>query len=344
MGKNVTIRNIAQEAGVSVCCVSWVLNDHPRSKLVSEATRKRVLDCAREMGYRRNQLAAATRTGQVNTIAVIYNFSDMQRHNPVTRIITGIMMESTVRRYSIKIFDQNDLELTFRQIAENCIGKVIFTSAGHELREQTAELAEKYSFDLVFAYEHGHGRFPAVNTDNVELTSKIVHYLAGYGHSRIALLCVPHWAHYVEDRHAGYLRGMTECGLQTDPRWICCSNETERSVETMLALPVEVRPTAFIALSDMMAARAQRTAWEHGLKIPMDFSIVGIGDTESSVSTAVPLTTFRENFIETGKLLVRLILGDKLEISPDEFNVYHTHAELVERKSVFDIKNNGRKK
>ena len=112
----------------------------------------------------------------------------------------------------------------------------------------------------------------------------------------------------------------------------------------MLALPAKVRPTAFVALSDGVAARAQRIAWEHGLKIPEDFSIVGIGDTESSVSTAVPLTTFRENFTETGKMLVRLILGEKPEIAPDEFNVYHTHAELVERKSVFNIKNNGRKK
>ena len=344
MNRKVTIYDIAKEAGVSGCCVSWVLRNHPRSKGMNADTRQRILDAADKLGYVQNQLAAATRTGQVNTIAVISNFRDMQRYNPVTRIIAGVMMESTVRSYSIKIFDQNDLELTFRQIAENCIGKVIFTSAGHELREQTAELAEKYSFDLVFAYEHGHGRFPAVNTDNVELTSKIVHYLAGHGHTRIALLCVPHWAHYVADRHAGYLRGMAECGLQSDPRWISCSDETERSVENMLALPENERPTAFVALSDMMAARAQRIAWEHGLKIPKDLSIVGIGDTESSVSTAVPLTTFRENFIETGKLLVRLILGDKLEIAPDEFNVYHTHAELVERKSVFNIKNNRREK
>lgn len=344
MTKNVTIRDIAQKAGVSVCCVSWVLNGHPRSQSVSEPTRKRVLDCARKLGYRRNQLASATRTGKVNTIALISNFREMQGFHPVSRIITGIMMESAARRYSIKIFDENELELAFRLIAENRIDKVISTSVKREVRAKTAELAEKYSLDLVFAYERGHGKFPAVNTDNVELTARMVHYLADHGHSRIALLCVPHWAHYVEDRHTGYLRGMTECGLNADPRWIACSDETEHSVENMLSLPKNDRPTAFITLSDIVAANAQRTAWERGLKIPENFSIVGIGDTESSLAATVPLTTFRENFTETGKLLVRLILGEKPEIVPDEFNVYHTHAELVERKSVFNIKNNRRSK
>ena len=339
-----TIKDIALEAGVNKCVVSHVLHNDAYAAKMRPETRQRILDIAAKLHYIPNQLASATSTGKVNTIALISNFREMQRYNPVTRIITGVMMESTARRYSIKIFDENELELTFRLIAENRIGKVISTSVRQEVRAKTAELAEKYSLDLVFAYERGHGKFPAVNTDNVELTSRMVHYLADHGHSRIALLCVPHWAHYVEDRHAGYLRGMAECGLKADPRWICCSNETERSVETMLALPAKVRPTAFVALSDGVAARAQRIAWEHGLKIPKDFSIVGIGDTESSVSTAVPLTTFRENFTETGKMLVRLILGEKPEIAQDEFNVYHTHAELVERKSVYNIKNNRRSK
>ncbi|MBE6373567.1 MAG: LacI family transcriptional regulator [Lentisphaerae bacterium] len=339
-----TIKDIALEAGVNKCVVSHVLHDDAYAAKMRPETRQRILDIAAKLHYIPNQLASATSTGKVNTIALISNFSEMQGFHPVSRIITGIMMESAARRYSIKIFDENELELAFRLIAENRIGKVISTSVKREVRAKTAELAEKYSLDLVFAYERGHGKFPAVNTDNVELTSQMVHYLAGHGHTRIALLCVPHWAHYVEDRHAGYLRGMTECGLNADPRWIACSDETERSVENMLSLPVKERPTGFIALSDIVAANAQRTAWERGLKIPEDFSIVGIGDTESSLAATVPLTTFRENFTETGKLLVRLILGEKPDIAPDEFNVYHTHAELVERKSVFNIKNNRRSK
>ena len=338
MGKNVTIRDIAQETGVSVCCVSWVLNGHPRSQSVSEPTRKRVLDCARKLGYRRNQLASATRTGQVNTIAVIWSFKPGMDSAPVNQVMHGIMMETSVRKFNIKIFSDDDLENSFRSIAENRIDKVISTSVEHDIREKTAELAEKYELDLVYCYERGHRGFPAVNTDNMEMVEEAVRYLARHGHSRIALLCVPHWAHYVEERHAGYLEGMKQCGLKTDPRWISCSDDTEHSVETMLALPEKERPTAFIALNDACAARAQRVAWQRGLRIPQDFSIVGIGDSEGSSCAAVPITTFKEYFPETGKILVRLLLGDKPETPPDKFNIYHTHAELVERESVYDIK------
>ena len=205
------------------------------------------------------------------------------------------------------------------------------------VREKTAELAEKSGIHLVFCYERGHGRFPAVNADNEETTAESVHYLAGHGHTRIGLFCVEHWATYVGDRHNGYLRGMKECGLTVDPRWIRCDDNVEQSVELMLSLPERQRPTAFVALSDILAAEAQRAAWKRGLRIPEDFSIVGIGDTEGARAAMVPLTTFQENYFEAGKILVQLALGENPGIAPDEFNVYRTHTELVERESVFNI-------
>ena len=66
--------------------------------------------------------------------------------------------------------------------------------------------------------------------------------------------------------------------------------------------------------------------------------MIGIGDTVSSRAAVVPITTFRESFVDMGKLLVRLVLGDPLKITPDADNVYHLHAELIERESVYDIK------
>ena len=120
-------------------------------------------------------------------------------------------------------------------------------------------------------------------------------------------------------------------------RWIRCDDNVEQSVELMLSLPERQRPTAFVALSDILAAEAQRAAWKRGLRIPEDFSIVGIGDTEGARAAMVPLTTFQENYFEAGKILVQLALGENPGIAPDEFNVYRTHTELIERESVFNI-------
>ena len=344
MTKKVTIRDIAREAGVSVCCVSWVLGNHPRSKVVSEKTRQRILDAAASLGYVQNQLAAATRTGQVNTIAVILDFSFWQNISASSQIMTGLMMEASCRKYSVKVFSEDDLDGAFRTIAENRIGKVIMISVNHDPREKAALLAEKYSLDLVYAYEHGHRNFPAVNVDNAEMTSKMVHYLAEKRHTRIGLLCVPHRAHYVEERHTGYLRGMEECGLKVDPHWICCSDDIEQTVKNMLCLPQKQRPTALVALAAQLAAKVQSYAVRNGLCFPKDISVIGIGDTETARQLAYPLTTMRESLEETGKLLVKLVLGEKPDIRPDEYNVYRTHAELIERESVFNINNQRRSK
>lgn len=340
MARKATIYDISKSVGVSTCCVSWVLRNHPRSREVGSETRLRILQTADEMGYVCNQLASATSTGKVNTIAVILSFNIMQDQLTANQLMTGILMETSRRGLSVKVFSEEDLDNAFRNIVETRIVKVISTSSDAVARQRTAELAEKYGLELVFCYERGHGRFPAVNTDNVEMTARAVHYLADRGHTRIALVCVPHRWQYVQDRHDGYLLGMAQCGLSVDPRWVSCSDGIESTVEKMLVLPPDRRPSAFITLADPSAASAQRCAWKHGLRIPEDFSVIGIGDTESAKAAVVPITTFREIFPETGKLLVQLVFGEKPDFPTDEFNVYHTHAELIERDSVYDIRKN----
>ena len=344
MNKRVTICDIAEAAGVSSCCVSWVLRDHHRSRDMNVKTRQRILDAAAKLGYVQNQLASAVRTGQVNTIAVILSYSKYQTIAPFSQVMTGIMFEASERRWSVKIFSEDKLDDSFQQIVENRISKVLMMSVNDRQRERAAELAEKYSLYLVYAFERGIGRFPAVNADNVETASNMVRYLAAHGHSRIGLLCVPHSHCYQEDRHAGYLKGMVECGLKTDPRWIRCSEDTHRSLEEIFALPAKQRPTALVALSDSIAAKVQSYAMRSGMDFPKDISVIGIGDTDIAWQLPYPLTTMRESLQETGKLLVRLLMKDPIDIRPDEFNVYHTHSVLVERESVFNINNQGRKK
>ena len=122
MARNATICDVAREAGVSVCCVSWVLRNHPRSREVGERTRLRVLAAAEKIGYRRNSLASATRTGQVSTIAVILNFRMMQNLSSSGRFLIGIMMEASRRKLSVKIFSEEDKKNFCENVALGRIG------------------------------------------------------------------------------------------------------------------------------------------------------------------------------------------------------------------------------
>ena len=339
MANKVTIYDVAAAAEVSACSVSWVLNDHPRGKGIKAETRTRILDTAAELGYRRNQLASATRTGKINTIGLLVDFEDIHYITPITQIISGIITEASARCYSVKIFANKDLETSFRLIGENCISKVISLSAPHEIREKTAILAEKYSLDLVFAFEHGHRNFPAVNVDNIAMTSSIVQYLFEKGHRRIGFLGVPHTFHYVSDRRTGYFQGMKKCNLTTDPRWISDYGDTEDGIKNILALPEAERPTAVVTVADSIAAKAQKFAWRKGLRIPEDFSVTGIGNMDIARYTLVTLTTVEEFLPDYGSLLIKLVLKERMETIPDEHNVYHIRPEIIERESVYNLNN-----
>ena len=136
---------------------------------------------------------------------------------------------------------------------------------------------------------------------------------------------------------------MAECGLEPDPRWTSCSDDIEHSLEAILALPLKKRPTALVALSDPVAARVQSYAVRNSLRFPQEISVVGFGDSDIAAQLPFPLTTMRESLPETGQLLVRLLMKEPIGMEPDEFNVYHTHAVLVERQSVYKIKHGGKK-
>ena len=339
MAKKITIYDVAVAAEVSACSVSWVLNDHPRSKAIKQETRERILHNAQKLGYRRNLLASATRTGKVNTIGLIVDFEEIHNVTPLTKIISGIITEASFRSYSVKIFAHKDLVRSFHLIAENCINKVISLSTPHDIREKTAQLAEKYSFDLVFAFEHGHRNFPAVNVDNIAMTSSMVHYLFEKGHRRIGFLGVPHAFHYAKDRRTGYFQGMKECGLEIEQHWISDQGDTEEEINKILALPEKERPTALITAADSIAAKAQKLAWSRNLRIPEDFSVTGIGNMDIARYTFVPLTTVEEFLPDYGSLLIRLILKEEMETIADEYNVYHTRPKIIERESVYDFNN-----
>lgn len=337
MPKKVTIYDVAAAAEVSACSVSWVLNDHPRGKGMKMETRTRILESAERLGYKRNLLASATRTGRINTIAVIVDHENIHYVTAINQIISGIINEASLRGYSVKIFADKELERSFRQIEENCIGKVISLSTPHKIREKTALLAEKYSLDLVFAFERGHRGFPAVNVNNVAMVSKMVHFLKDKGHEKIGYLGVTHPFYYVSDRLTGYCRGMEECGLRAEPKWICTNNDTIEGVERLLSLPEKLRPTAFVAVSDAIAATAQKYAWQKGLRIPEDFSVIGIGNTDIARYTLATLTTVDEFHPGYGSMLIKLILHENTETAPDEYLVFHTRTEIIERESVFNL-------
>ncbi len=340
----VTIKDIAALAQVNKCVVSHVLRDDAYAAKVRPETRERIRRIASDLGYERNLLASSTRTGIVNTIAVLCDFTRFKDFFSMNWVLSGIMMETSANDYSIKLFPETDLERTFSSIQGNRIRKMISTSVEWHVRERTAELARKYGIELVFIYECGHGEFPSVNVDNVEMSVAAIQYLTGLGHTRIGLLCVPHTHgyQYIIDRHDGYLLGMERAGLKVDPDWVWCDDDAEAGTGKILALPESRRPTAFYAIADNLAVRAELFAGRRGLEVPRAFSIIGVGASEIGRYALTPLTTMDENLPMYGVNAVKILLGNTNGLLFSKKNVCCVHASLIVRDSTDSLQPSGK--
>ncbi len=336
----VTIKDIAKLAKVDVGSVSRTLRNHPEAMRLREETRLRIRRIADELGYHRNQLAAAVRTGIAKTIAIILSdneYSAMQ--------FTGIMREAMKFGFDVKLYSDSEPEKTFLKILENQIKNVIVLSACDPLREKAACFARKYGIRLVYVSEYSHGEFPAINIDNFAAAEMATDYLVRCGHRKIALACAQHDLHsdqdfgrkYILERHNGFIHSLKKAGIRPDPKLLGCTEDLRGYAKRMFSLPETERPTAVFAIGDSCGMIVENVAVEMGLKVPDDVSVIGFGNSEliclmahaelSSVGPSLSNT-------EYGEMAVRLLFKLPGGIEPDADNNCLIRPKLFIRKSV----------
>ena len=336
----VTLKDIAKLANIDTGAVSRTLRNHPEAQRLRPETRQRIIDIANKLGYKRNTLASAVRTGFLETIAVIGEFDHRTLPFYVAQVISGILSESTLHNYGVKIYSDNDLPDAFAEINSSMIKRVISMSPEYPKREETALLSEQYGMRLVFAHEYSVRNFPAVNVDNFLAAKQAVSHLIQAGHKRIGLLCAPHHFYYQTQRHNGYLQALADAELEVDQDIIFCSDEIEKSLDKMFSLPEKKRPTAIFGLADDLALRTQIYAIKHGLKLPDDLSIFGFGNFEFC-NVLLPLSTIDEQLSTCGEIMVKVLLEKPCGIVADKNNNYLIKPVLISRDSVKQIKMKG---
>lgn len=334
----VTINDIARVAKVDKAAVSLTLRDRPEAGRLRPETRERIRKAARELGYRRNLVAWSTRTGIVNTLAVIGRFDREGALSYTNMMLFGIMTTCTRYGYNIRVYPDNSLDFALNEIAGGRISHVISLSVDPDIRRRTALFCRDEGIRLLYLFEGACEGFPSLNTDNFAAAREVVRSLTELGHRRIGLLCVPHHYLYVEERHNGYLAGLRDAGLKPDPDLIDCSDSTAAAVKRMLSLPKGKRPTAIFGIGDTLAVEAERTALQMGLKVPDDLSVFGFGNSDYSRAAFIPLSTVEESPHDCGVLGVNLLLGKPGDISLRDDGRYLIPPKLVRRESVAPLK------
>jgi LacI family transcriptional regulator len=329
--------DVARLAGVSRTTVSYVLNGQAESLPISDETRQRVLDAIEELGYEPDARAQALRSGSTKTIALI--IPDL-RNPHFCEYATGIEEAARAAGYhlllsSTTMNDEYAVEI-FKDLARRRFDGLIIASSFileaeeaqailRQIRERglpIVEMDENYGVDSVYADYH-------------EATKEVMSYLLSLGHRRIGLIYGVGGHELGEDRLHPYQAALRAAGIPVETELIVdCGPAIEDGYQAALKLlKLPSRPTAIIAINDLLAISAVRAAADLGLRVPADLSLVGYDDIPMANYLMPRLTTVTKDALFLGRKAFEMVLARIQDPNLPRQEV-HSPARLIIREST----------
>ncbi|MGQ9681738.1 MAG: LacI family DNA-binding transcriptional regulator [Anaerolineae bacterium] len=328
-----TLRDVAQQAGVSLATASRVLNGKASAIQVTAATRQRVLDVSRRLGYRPDPVARALRTKRTRLIGVIVRNAADPFQGLVMR---GIDLSARRAGYRalLSSIDTTPAPGEYAQIwqAHNADGVIV---VGDVAGDEPSLLQMRERCPCVIATARGKlGNLPRVVVDNHAGMRALLDHLHGLGHRRLAFCYTPdYWD--MRDRCAAFVAWARAHDLGSEAAAlvpvISGFAGGAHALEVLMARPEP--PTAILCHNDLCAVGALKAALARGLQVPRDLSITGFDDIEFAAQTTPGLTTIRQPISQIGETAATLLIA-WLERGTPPPELVRLPVELVVREST----------
>lgn len=284
MLKMPTMRDVAEQANVSVTTVSHVING---TRFVSEELRKRVLEAMKRLDYRPNILARGLRVGKTNTIGLIVPDNSNPFFAEVSRVVEDVGFDSG---YSVILCNSDgnlDKELTYIDVlVAKQVDGIIFIASSSQSEHLRLLIDEKIPL-VVADREMPDLDVDLVLVDNSRGGYEATKYLLELGHRRIGCISGPSEITPSAERIKGYRQAVSEFDVPFDENLIVRGDFQfeggKRAMSQLLALPK--LPSAVFICNDVMAIGAMGSIRSAGLKMPEDISIVGFDDISQASAT-----------------------------------------------------------
>ncbi|SHL02900.1 LacI family DNA-binding transcriptional regulator [Rhodothermus profundi] len=313
-----TIRDVARAAGVSISTVSLVLNNKGH---VSEATRRRVLKAARELGYVPSRAARDLSLKRTGNIGFVLRDDHFTRSEPFyTYIFLGTEFEARLHNLYVLLTtiprDYQPRVHTPRFLRERNVDGLLVAGKVSDTFLQEVR-AMKLPTVLIDYEAEG---FPAVVIDNQGGARVAVEHLLQQGHRRIAFVGADLQHPSIANRLEGYRGALVRTGQTPDPALVLVDEEAEPTRATgqrlgQRLLELKTRPTAAFCANDALALGVMETLLQAGLRIPEDVALVGFDDVQGATQAPVPLTSVRVFKEQLGELAMRHLVE---RMTPDE--------------------------
>ena len=296
----VSIKDIAKEAGVSICTVSLVMNNKDRNR-VSKAVAQRVRGTAQSMGYKPNSVARTLRTSRSYVLGFI---TDEIATTPYAgRVLVGAQEAARKLGYILLTVNTgNDRELENQEIAalrQYRVDGFLYAMMYHRVVEIPAEL--EGSPTVVVDSEDENRKIPSIYPDDEMAGYDATNRLIQAGCKRIVYYGSSITIIAQGERFAGYRRALADAGIPFDEQLVVNVEEATNAASEAGRVFDEIKPDGIFCFNDVRATFIYEAARERSVGIGTDVSVISIDNQPLITDVLKPaLTTLELPHCEMG--------------------------------------------
>jgi len=333
--RKVTIKQVAQEAGVSTQTVSRVLNDRPD---VASETRQQILDIIDRLGYQPSALARSLIQQRSYTLGIVT--AGLRFIGP-SHTLNGVTARAEELGYSLLLkklprFDTEDAEPILNNLLAHHVDGIIWAvpeiGSNHEwLRDRLPSL----SVPIIFLTTQQKTNISTVSIDNYRGGRIATEHLRAQGCQHIGHLSGPMIWWEAQQRYAAWQDVLTEAGRPVkSSHWTEGDWSSQSAVEPIQQLfnQYPEMDGIFVA-NDQMALAVLQIAHQRGLRVPQDLAVVGFDGLTEAPYFWPPLTTIKQDLHELGCVAVQEVV-QMIEMGRDSDAVYQPETMLLKPKLI----------
>lgn len=318
-----SMRDVADMARVSIGTVSNVVNNPER---VLPATRERVEEAIRTLGWAPNQQAQALRAGKSRVIGLAV----MDVANPFfADVLRGAQGRLEEAGYAATIGDSDNRPereaSALRSFRDQRVRGVILGPIGATPSEVDSLLQTRIPTVLVDRASGGAGC--TVGVDDVAGGRIAAEHLIAQGHTALAFVGGPSTLAQVRDRRQGAEEAAADAGVSLLAVSVNALDfaSGRAAAEQLALLPAAERPTGIFCANDMIAIGLLQGLVAARIRVPQDVAIVGYDDIDFAAAAAVPLSSVAQPRRELGATAAELLLQ---EIQDQDAGLAHEHRTI----------------
>jgi LacI family transcriptional regulator len=303
-----SVKDVAQQAGVSVGTVSNVLNNPDK---VSQRTIERVRAAMDQLGFVRNDAARQLRAGRSRSIGLVVLDVGNPFFTDIARGAEGRALEEDLVVLLGASDDDASREASYlRLFEEQRVAGILISPHGDGLDHLLA--LQSRGVPVVLVDGPDTDALSSVSVDDVAGGRLAVEHLLAQGRRRIAVVGGPDSLHQVSDRIRGAreaLAGHPDATLEVVPTSAPTVLEGRAVGEALAGRPASERPDGVFAVNDLLAVGLlQGLVMLDEVRVPDDVALIGYDDIEFASSTVVPLSSIRQPSQVMGSTAVELLL------------------------------------